>query len=228
MIATAALVAACGCTSPQEPIEKSELTSEKDKVSYSIGLNIGNDFKTQKIDIDPAVLAQGIEDVLAGKEPLMTDEEAMETLEAFQKDLMESREEQAKVAAEENLKSEADFLAENGAKEGVVTLESGLQYKVISAGNGTKPTEEDTVSVHYAGRLLDGTEFDSSYKRDEPATFPVGGVIPGWTEALQLMDVGAKWELYIPSQLAYGERGAGPIIGPNATLIFEVELLEIK
>jgi FKBP-type peptidyl-prolyl cis-trans isomerase FklB len=208
--------------------EKLVLKNQKDKVSYSIGLNIGrnlaNDLKKQSIDIDPNILAKGIQDALAGAKPLLTDQEIQETMVAFQKEMMAKLEEMAK-------KNKADgeaFLAENKKKEGVRTLPSGLQYKVIKAGTGKKAKADDTVTANYRGTLIDGTEFDSSYKRGQPATFSVSGVIPGWTEALQLMEEGAKWQLFIPSNLAYGERGTGSIIGPNATLIFEVELVSIK
>ncbi len=208
--------------------EKKILQSQKDKVSYSIGLNIGrklaSDLKSQSIDIDSNLLTKGIQDALAGAKPLLTDQEIQETMVAFQKELVAKWEETGK-------KNKADgeaFLAENKKKKGVKALPSGLQYKVIKAGAGKKPKPDDTVTVNYRGTLINGTEFDSSYKRGQPATFPVTGVIPGWTEALQLMEEGAKWELFIPSNLAYGERGTGGVIGPNATLIFEIELVSIK
>jgi FKBP-type peptidyl-prolyl cis-trans isomerase FklB len=209
--------------------EKLVLKNQKDKVSYAIGLNIGknlaNDLKKQSIDIDSNLLTKGIQDALAGAKPLLTDQEIQETMIAFQKEMMAKWEEVGK-------KNRADgeaFLAENKKKEGVKTLPSGLQYKVIKAGTGKKPKADDTVTVNYQGTLINGTEFDSSYKRGQPATFPVsGGIIPGWTEALQLMGEGAKWQLFIPSNLAYGERGTSGIIGPNATLIFEIELVSIK
>ena len=152
----------------------------------------------------------------------------VEAFTAYQKELETQYEAKAKAEGEKNLKAGEAFLAENGKKEGVVTLPSGLQYKVIAAGAGKKPTAKDTVSVHYRGTLIDGKEFDSSIGRGEPATFPVSGVIPGWTEALQLMQEGAKWQVFVPAKLAYGERGAGPMIGPNSTLIFDVELIKIK
>lgn len=204
------------------------LKTEKDKISYSIGLDIGNKFKSQSIDIDTDVLAKGMKDALSGNKPLLTEIEVKEVMTAFQKDMMAKQAEKAKAAAEKNGKEGIAFLAENKKKDGVKTTENGLQYKVIKAGNGPMPKLTDTVSVNYRGTLIDGAEFDSSYKRGEPATFPVNGVIKGWTEALQLMKVGSKWQLFVPSSLAYGERGAGGNIGPNATLIFEVELLSIK
>jgi FKBP-type peptidyl-prolyl cis-trans isomerase FklB len=198
--------------------EKLVLKNQKEKVSYIIGMNIGSNFKRQLIDIDPNVLVKGIREGLAGAKPLLTEQEIQETMVAFQKELMEKHKKQGE-----------DFLAANKKKEGVQTLPDGLQYKVIKAGTGKKPKADDTVTVNYRGTLIDGTEFDSSYKRGQPATFPVsGGIIPGWTEALQLMEEGAKWQLYIPSSLAYGERGTGGIIGPHATLIFEIELVSIN
>jgi FKBP-type peptidyl-prolyl cis-trans isomerase FklB len=209
--------------------EKLVLKNQKDKVSYAIGLNIGKnlagDLKKQSIDIDSDLLTKGIQDALTGAKPLLTDQEIQETMMAFQKELMAKWEEAGK-------KNKADgeaFLAENKKKEGVKTLPSGLQYKVMKAGTGKKPKADDTVTVNYRGTLINGTEFDSSYKRGQPATFPVsGGIIPGWTEGLQLMEEGATWQLFIPSNLAYGERGTSGVIGPNATLIFEIELISIK
>lgn len=198
--------------------EKLVLKNQKEKVSYIIGMNIGTNFKKQLIDIDPSILAKGIQGALSGTKPLLTEQEIQETMVAFQKELMEKHKKQGE-----------NFLAENKKKEGVKTLPSGLQYKVIKAGTGKKPKLDDTVAVHYRGTLIDGTEFDSSYRRGQPATFQVSGMIPGWIEALQLMEQGAKWQLFIPSNLAYGERGTpGGQIGPNATLIFEVELISIQ
>jgi FKBP-type peptidyl-prolyl cis-trans isomerase FklB len=208
--------------------EKLVLKNQKDKVSYAIGLNIGrnlaNDLKKQLIDIDSNLLTKGIQDALAGAKPLLTDQEIQETMVAFQKEMMAKWEE---IGKKNKAEGEA-FLAENKKKEGVKTLPSGLQYKVIKAGTGKKPKADDTVTVNYRGTLINGTEFDSSYKRGQPATFGVSGVMPGWGEALQLMGEGAKWQLFIPSNLAYGERGTSGIIGPNATLIFEIELVSIQ
>ncbi|MEJ2201797.1 MAG: FKBP-type peptidyl-prolyl cis-trans isomerase [Desulfuromonadaceae bacterium] len=198
-----------------------------DKVSYGIGMSLGRDFAAGEVAINADVLAQGIKDTLAGK-TLLTEDEARATLMAFQQEMRVKQEAKGRELAEKNKRAGDAFLAENGKKEGVMTLPSGLQYKILTVGKGNKPTKSDTVSVHYRGTLVDGTEFDSSYKRGEPATFPVSGVIPGWTEALQLMPEGSKWQLYIPADLAYGERGAGPVIAPTSTLIFEVELLSIK
>jgi FKBP-type peptidyl-prolyl cis-trans isomerase FklB len=201
------------------------LKNQKDKISYIIGMDIGTNLKKQSIDIDSNILAKGVKDALAGTKPLLTEQEIQETMMAFQKEMMAK---QAEVAKKNKAEGEA-FLTENKKKEGVKTLLSGLQYKVIKAGTGKKPKSTDTVTAHYRGTLINGTEFDSSYKRGQPATFPVsGGMIPGWTEALQLMEEGAKWQLFIPPNLAYGEQGAGRDIGPNATLIFEIELVSIQ
>ena len=220
------LIVASGCTPAGD--KKIELKDLRDKVSYSIGMNIGADFKRQGIDLDPDLIAQAIKDVIKGAPLLLTEAQVKEAITAYQKELEVKMEAKAKADLEKNAKEGAAFLAENGKKEGVKTLASGLQYKVLTPGTGKKPSATDTVSVHYRGTLIDGTEFDSSFKRNEPATFPVSGVIPGWTEALQLMEEGAKWQLVIPAALAYGERGAGQQIGPNSTLIFEVELLKVQ
>lgn len=204
------------------------LKDQKDKVSYSIGMNIGNNLKKQSIDVNPDVLAQGIKDALSGSKALMTEQEVNETIMAFQKEMSAKQIERLKELGEKNKKEGEAFLAENKKKEGIITLPSGLQYKVINEGTGETPELTDVVTVNYRGTLIDGTEFDSSYRRGQPATFPVNAVIAGWAEALQLMKVGSKWQLFIPSDLAYGEHGAGRDIGPNATLIFDVELLSIK
>jgi FKBP-type peptidyl-prolyl cis-trans isomerase len=204
--------------------EKMVLKNQKDKMSYIIGMDIGNNLKKQSIDVDPNILSKGIKDALASGKPLLTEQEISETMAAFQKEMMAKQEQVAK-----KNKAEGDaFLSENKKKEGVKTLPSGLQYKVIKTGTGKKPKSTDTVTTHYRGTLINGTEFDSSYKRGQTVSFPVSGVVPGWTEALQLMEEGAKWQLFIPSNLAYGERGAGGLIGPNATLIFEIELISIQ
>ncbi len=208
--------------------DKTALKNEKDKVSYSIGTQIGNNFKNQSMDVDVDLLAKGIKDALTGGKLLMTEKEIKETITALQKDMMAKQAERMKVVAEKNRKEGEAFLADNKKKEGVKTTPSGLQYKVIKDGNGPTPKMADTVTVNYRGTLINGTEFDSSYKREEPATFPVNSVIPGWTEAMQMMKVGSKWHLFVPANLAYGEQGAGPQIGPNSTLIFEVELTAIN
>ncbi len=214
---------------PVNAAEQSVIKDQRDKVSYAIGVDIGNTFKRQSIDVDPELLAKGIKDAFSGGKKLMTEDEMKETMTGFQKDMMAKQAARMKELGEKNKKEGEAFLAENKQKEGVVTLPDGLEYKVLKAGSGKKPKPTDTVTVHYKGTLINGTEFDSSYRRGSPATFPVTGVIPGWTEALQLMSEGAKWQIFIPSQLAYGERGAaGGMIGPNATLIFEVELISVQ
>jgi len=204
------------------------LKEQKEKVSYVIGVDIGKALQKQGVAIDPDLVARGIKDGVSGGKLLMSDQEIKETMTAFQKEMRAKQEMALKQAGEKNKREGEAFLAENKIKEGVKTLPSGLQYKVIKAGSGKKPKATDTVVTHYKGTLLDGTEFDSSYKRNQPATFKVNGVIRGWTEALQLMEEGAQWVLYVPAALAYGERGAGPQIGPNATLIFEVELISVQ
>ncbi|HUK55361.1 MAG TPA: FKBP-type peptidyl-prolyl cis-trans isomerase [Nitrospiria bacterium] len=204
------------------------LKTEKDKVSYSIGLDIGDNFKKQSIEVDPDLLARGVKDAMSGEKPLLTEEEVRAVMSAFEQEMQAKTIAHNKELGDKNMKEGEAFLAENKNKEGVVTLPSGLQYKVITTGKGKKPKATDTVTTQYRGTLIDGTEFDSSYKRGQPATFPVTGVIAGWTEALQLMPVGSKWQLFVPANLAYGPRGAGQVIGPNAALIFEVELLSIQ
>jgi len=204
-----------------------KLADKKEKISYSIGMDIGSNLKRQSIDVDPDLLAKGVRDAMSGGETLLTGEEAKETLMSLQQDLVAKAQEQRMQIAEKNKKDGEVYLAANGKKEGVVTLPSGLQYKVIRSGDGPSPKETDMVETHYRGTLIDGTEFDSSYKREQTAVFPVNGVIAGWTEALQRMKVGDKWQIFLPPELAYGERGAGPI-GPNATLVFDIELMSIK
>jgi len=205
------------------------LKTPKDKASYAYGLSLGQGMKKNAVDLDPSVIYRGIKDGLGTGKPLMTEEEVRATITAFQTDLRQKQQARMQALAESNKKEGETFLAENKTKEGVVTLPSGLQYKILQEGDGPKPTATDTVVCNYKGTLLDNTEFDSSYKRGQPATFPVNGVIRGWTEALQLMPVGSKWQLFIPPDMAYGSRGTpGGNIGPNATLVFEVELLSIK
>jgi FKBP-type peptidyl-prolyl cis-trans isomerase len=204
------------------------LETPKDKLSYSIGMNIGKSLKRDNLDVDPDLVLRGIKDVLGGGTLLMTDQEAQSTLNELQADLHKRQEQEMQQLAETNKKEGEAFLAANKTKAGVISLPSGLQYKILQEGTGPKPTAADTVTVNYRGTLLDGTEFDSSYKRGQPGSFPVGGIIKGWTEALLLMPVGSKWQLFIPPELAYGPRQAGPSIGPNSTLLFEVELLSIQ
>jgi FKBP-type peptidyl-prolyl cis-trans isomerase FklB len=219
-------------TSPQSPSAGSQndsaLKTQKDKVSYAIGMSIGTNLRKQSVDVDPKILQQGLADAMAGGKTLLSDDEEHATLTEFQNEMRKKQQEKMQQAGEENKKQAETFLAANKAKPGVVTLPSGLQYKILTPGTGPKPTASDSVVCNYKGTLIDGKEFDSSYKRGQPATFPVGGVIKGWTEALQLMPVGSKWQLVVPSDLAYGERGQGADIGPNSTLIFEVELLSIQ
>jgi FKBP-type peptidyl-prolyl cis-trans isomerase FklB len=204
------------------------LKTLKDKNSYAFGMNIGRGLRQNSVEIDPAILMRGIKDVLAGGKTLLTDEEAQAMLTAIQNDLRKKQQDMRQQAGDTNKKEGEAFLTQNKTKDGVITLSSGLQYKIVKAGDGPKPAATDSVVCNYRGTLINGTEFDSSYKRGQPATFPVGQVIKGWTEALQLMPVGSKWELYVPPDLAYGDRGAGPNIGPHATLVFEVELLSIQ
>lgn len=203
------------------------LATEKDKQSYAIGLNVGKSLHRDDIDVDPNIVLQGLQDAMSDGKVLLTDDEIKTVMTDLQSQVRQKMEAKRQALAETNKTDGAAFLAANATKPGVVTLPSGLQYKVLTAGTGPKPAATDSVVCNYRGTLLDNTEFDSSYKRGEPATFPVSGVIKGWTEALQLMPVGSKWQLFIPADLAYGERAQGPI-GPNATLVFEVELLSIK
>ncbi len=224
-----ALTYVVGCA-PEEANSAPELKLDtpKNRISYTIGVNIGQDFKNQKMDVDPDVLLMGLKDSLAGKELQLSDEEMVDEIQAFQQEMQAKMVAEMEAMAATNKTDGEAFLAENAKQEGVVVTESGLQYKVLEAGDGESPGPADVATVHYRGTLIDGTQFDSSYDRGEPATFPVGGVIAGWTEALQLMKPGAKWQLFIPSELAYGERGAGQAIGPNATLLFDVELISVE
>ena len=204
---------------------------DSEKLGYALGLEIGNSLKQIGADegsIDLDAMGKGIADQLKGEKPEMNDEEIAKVKTAFFNQMREKQIARIKAEGEGNLKKGEAFLAENGKKEGVVTTASGLQYKVVKEGNGKRPNINSQVSVHYRGRLLDGSEFDSSYSRNQPANFPLKGVIPGWSEGVQLMKEGGKYELYVPAKLAYGENGAPPKIGPNSTLIFEVELLSVK
>ncbi len=204
------------------------LKTQKEKDSYALGMNFGTGLRKQAIDVDPAILARGLRDSFSNGKTLLTEDEARAVLTQLQSEVRKKQQDLAQQLGDANKKQGLAFLDANKTKDGVVALPSGLQYKVLQEGTGPKPAPTDTVVCNYRGTLLDSTEFDSSYKRGQPATFPVTGVIKGWTEALQLMPVGSKWQLFIPSELAYGERGAGGQIGPNATLIFEVELLSIQ
>jgi FKBP-type peptidyl-prolyl cis-trans isomerase FklB len=203
------------------------LATDKDKASYSIGVNIGKSLHRDGVEVEPKFFVQGMEDAIVDGKLLLTEDQMKTVMMTLQKDVQQKQAEKRLALVEGNKKAGAAFLAENAKKPGVVTLPSGLQYKILTEGTGPKPTATDSVVCNYRGTLLDNTEFDSSYKRGQPATFGVGQVIKGWTEALQLMPTGSKWQLFIPSDLAYGERGPGPI-GPNATLVFEVELVSIK
>ncbi len=224
----AALLLALLLSACQSTQHKTELKTLKDSVSYSIGMDIGKNLKTQMIDVNPDALAQALKDVSGDGKPMLTEEQARATMMAFQSQMMAMHTEKMKAAGEKNKKDGEAFLAENKKKEGVVTLPSGLQYKVLTMGKGKKAKANDNVLLNYTGSLIDGTEFDSSIKRGQPVVFPVNGVIKGLSEALQLMPVGSKWQLFLPSGIGYGEQGAGAQIAPNAVLIFELEILGIK
>jgi len=206
--------------------EKLELKDQKDKESYSLGYQFGQSMKIQGMEVNLDVYISGIKDFLEGKEPLMTQEEVRASISELQKRLVAAREKELKEMAEKNLGPSKAFLEENKKKEGIKVLPSGLQYKILTEGSGKNPEATDTVTVHYIVTLINGTEFENSYKRGQPATFPLKGLIPGWVEALQLMKEGAKWQLFVPPNLAYGERGMGSI-QPNSTLIFELELISV-
>ena len=228
------LLALAGCNESKAPDDAAKadagaaITTDTQRMGYSLGASMGRQFRNDKLQVDAEALSNGVRDGFTVDKLALTDEEVAAGMQQLQKTHSERMQAEQKAAADKNLAEGETFLKENATKEGVVTTESGLQYKIVTAGEGPKPGAEDVVKVHYRGTLIDGTEFDSSYKRGEPVTFPVGGVIPGWVEALQLMPVGSKWELYIPSGLAYGPGGAGSQIGPNSALKFEVELLSIE
>jgi len=208
------------------------LKTQKEKFSYALGVNtakrMGESLKKQSVPFDSTIFVRGMRDGFAGGKTLLTDEEVQAALTEMQKQMHDQQQAKMQQASEGNKKEGDAFLAANKGKDGVVTLASGLQYKIVTEGTGPKPTTSDSVVCNYRGTLISGKEFDSSYKRGQPATFPVTGVIKGWTEALQLMPVGSKWQLFIPADLAYGDRGAGADIGPGATLVFEIELLSIE
>jgi FKBP-type peptidyl-prolyl cis-trans isomerase len=204
-----------------------DLATTEQRLSYGIGFNLGQRMKADSVPLDTAAFSAGVADVMTGAPSRMTEEEIAAEMKTYQEKAAAEHEAAQKKLGEANVAASTAFLAQNKAKEGVVTTASGLQYEVLTAGTGPKPGAEDTVEVHYRGTLVDGTEFDSSYSRGESVTFGVGQVIPGWTEALQLMPKGSKWKLAIPPELAYGAGGAGQVIGPNAALVFEVELIAI-
>ena len=199
------------------------LSTQKDKVSYIIGAQLGNNIKRQSIEVDADIVARGLKDALSGKKSPLTDQQVSEVMTASMREIMDRR----KLEGEKNKKEGEAFLAENKKRAGVTVLPDGLQYKVIKEGTGTSPKSTDTVIVNYRGAFIDGTDFDSSYKRGQPATFPLSGAMRGWVEALQLMKTGSKWELFIPPELGYGEQGSGAV-GPNMTLVFDVELLSVN
>ncbi len=226
-LAAMPVMVACLALSAQSAMAQT-LSTDKDKLSYTIGADIGTNFKEQGIQVDPQVFLMGLQDGLDGKKLQMTDKEMQEVLKKFQSEMMAKKMAEFKDVASKNKKEGDDFLAANAKKTGVVTLKDGLQYKVIKAGTGMKPGKNDSVTVEYEGRLIDGKVFDSTEKSGKPVTFKVTQVIPGWTEALQLMNAGSEWEVYIPSSLAYGEKGVGGPIGPNETLIFKIKLVSVK
>ncbi len=217
------LVACNDDTSKNTPLE-----TLQQKASYSYGVDVATRLKQQGIELDVNALNRGIADAYNGAELALDDEARLQAKTGFQNELREALMHKQAEIGEKNLAAGKAFLEENAKKPGVITTESGLQYKVITSGDGKQPKESDTVTTHYRGTLIDGREFDSSYKRDQPASFPVKGVIKGWTEALQLMHVGDKWQLFIPSDLAYGPSKRSELIEPNSTLIFEIELLDVK
>jgi len=212
----------------QAPAAASAFKTQKEKLSYAIGMEMGKGVKTQGIDVDPALLTQGLNDALSGGKPRMSEEELKQVITALQQDLRQKQTASQQAAGAENKAKGDAYLAENAKKEGVVALPDGLQYKILTAGQGKKPAETDTVLCNYKGTFIDGTEFDSSTQAGKPVPFEVKNVIPGFKEVLQLMPVGSKWQVFIPSTLGYGERGAGNVIGPNSALIFEIELVGIQ
>jgi len=226
-LATAAVLGLAMSTTIAAP-DANSLPTDKDKLSYSIGADLGKNFKAQGIEISPEALSKGMQDGMSGTQLILTEQQMKDVLNKFQKDLMAKRTSEFNKKSEENkVKGEA-FLNANKSKEGVVVLPSGLQYKVIEKGTGSKPGKTDTVTVEYTGYFIDGTVFDSTDKTGKPASFQVSQVIPGWTEALQLMPSGSTWEIFVPANLAYGPRSVGGPIGPNETLIFKIHLISVK
>lgn len=224
----AAVVMGLAMTTTFAATDTTVLTTDIDKLSYSIGTDLGKNIKKQGIEINPSIMAKGIQDGMNGGTLLLTDQQMKDVLSKFQKDLMAKRTAEFDKKAEENKTLGEKFLSQNKTKDGVIALPSGLQYKIITKGTGAKPSKEDNVTVEYAGRLITGEVFDSTEKTGKPATFKLSQVIPGWTEALQLMPAGSTWEIYVPASLAYGSRNVGGLIGPNETLIFNVHLLSVN
>ncbi|WP_299981466.1 FKBP-type peptidyl-prolyl cis-trans isomerase [uncultured Pseudoteredinibacter sp.] len=229
------LVAGCNEQAKKAPEQELVLDTMEKKISYILGYDVAGRFKQDEMSLDAAAISAAVKDIAEDKQSRLTPEEMQSVMTQYQEKQMAKQQEaiekariESEKAGEENLAAGQAFLAENAKKEGMQSTESGLQYEVITEGSGPKPTTDDAVQVHYVGTLIDGTEFDSSVARGEPATFKVTQVIPGWTEVLQLMPEGSKWKVYIPSNLAYGPGGTGGIIGPNATLVFEVELLKVN
>jgi FKBP-type peptidyl-prolyl cis-trans isomerase len=223
LVPMALLVAGAACTQ-----RAPALKTDNDRLSYALGVDLGHQLREKLVTVDPALFERGLADALSGAKVLLTDDEVRTAIAGLQTAIKTRGDMAAKVLGEKNKKAGDAFLAANKAKEGVVVLPSGLQYKALVVGNGKRPGVDDTVVCNYRGTFIDGTEFDSSYKRGQPQTFPLKGVIKGWSEALQLMTVGSKWQVFIPSELAYGEKGAGQNVPPNATLVMEIELLAIK
>jgi FKBP-type peptidyl-prolyl cis-trans isomerase FklB len=221
----ASLVLAGFCASPLQAADRLDLDDGKARLSYGIGMNLGTQWRDQEVDVDPDILLQGMKDAMRGGPTLLTEEQMRQTLTSYQEQHRNRQMAKRQEMAETNLTQSRQFLEGNRNQPGVVELPSGLQYRIVEKGEGESPKATDQVTVHYRGTLIDGTEFDSSHRRGAPASFNVSGVIPGWTEGLQLMRPGAKYEFFIPPNLGYGERGSGQIIGPNAALIFEVELI---
>lgn len=217
-----------GPLTAQTPAPESAFKTQKDKLSYALGMQMGKGLMSEGVEIDPAVVLQGLNDALSASKSQMSEEELRQVMTGLQQQIQQKRAQVAEAAAAENKKKGEEFLAANGKKAGVVVLPDGLQYKVVTAGQGKKPAETDTVLCNYKGTFIDGTEFDSSARAGKPVPFQVKGVIPGFKEVLQMMPVGSKWQVFIPSSLAYGERGVGTVIGPNTTLVFEIELVGIQ
>ena len=226
--AMAVFMMIAGCANAQDKPASSAPKTDQEKVSYSIGFNAGATFRRQGIALDPKTLASGITDGITGAQPALNPDELQKILSAFQQQMAAKAQQIGQEVADKNKKAGEAFLAENKKKKGVVTLPSGLQYIVVQEGTGEKPKSTNSVVANYRGTLINGAEFDSSAKHGGPATFPVTGVIKGWTEALQLMKVGSKWQIFVPAELAYGAQGVPQVIGPNSVLVFDIELVAIK